>query len=753
MNSLLRGVLIVSLLTNLAVQAQEYQIEIAKTAQRPLSEIDMSGKNPSGVLLGVNNKYFTKNGKPWLPLMGEMHYNRVPVNDWETEIVKMKSLGLSIIASYVFWNEHETAKGSWDWKNKRDLRKFVLLCAKHHMLVWLRIGPWCHGEQLNGGFPDHIQTMKGKRTNDPAYLTYVAGLFNEIGRQTKGLYFKDGGPIIGVQLENEYATGQPEHITRLKGIALESSISPIYWTVTANTVFDDKRMEVIPLQGSYPYRGWEKGGGGPTKDFLYGDDQWIMSDALGKVFYDIHKFPRGLCEQGCGSQMTYSNRFVVEPEIVEAHLQNQIGRGMNLIGYYMFHGGTQTPGLEEHGYPLSYDFQSPVGEFGVIRPSARYLKVLHSFINDFGADLAPLDVYEPANPVRDERDSTRLRYVARSNGNYGFLFLGNTQVRVNMPDKNVTMKVKLANEVISFPPILLRGQTTAVLPFNLKVGAALIKYVTAQPFAKLKNGRHTTVFFQQFPGVDVRMAIDTSTITQGQFPGWHSNTENGQLILRATDTTDITITDSEGNTNTLVFLTRQQTERAWRARLKNQEILLISDADILVEADKVVLSQIGNPEFKFQVYPKTLNLFKNSNLTVIDSPNLVFDCYALKTDKYAHGVTVSYPQKQKALIGIPPALPAYVEDIILSVDYLGGSCGLTQNGKLSTDNLFNGTTWQIGLKRYFAGGRNISLDIRPWDNKTTGIPQYLADEIIEKGSIFKNIHATPKYQTALILQD
>ncbi|RQO66112.1 hypothetical protein DBR43_28175 [Pedobacter sp. KBW06] len=743
--------LVCSLFSVTQLYAQVYNIDIKDKAEKPLEKIPTMAGTANGTTFSVNNRYFEKDGKPWFPIMGEMHYNRVAPQNWEQEIIKMKNAGISIVATYVFWNEHETAKGVWDWKNNRDLRRFIQLCARQQMLVWLRIGPWSHGEQLHGGFPDWIQQLKGHRSNDPDYLAAAKQLFHQIAAQTRGLYFKDSGPIIGIQLENEYASGQAEHISELKKMAVLANISPVYWSVTANTVFDDRKMEVIPLQGSYPYRGWEKAGGRATKDFLYGNDQWIMTDALGKVFYDVQKFPKGLCEQGCGSQMTYNNRFVVEPHVVEAHLQNQIGRGMNLVGYYMFHGGTQTPGLKEPGLPESYDFQSPLSEFGLLRPSYRSLKILHSFVNDFGSDLAEMQVFEPENPVRNELDTNNLRYIARAKGNSGFLFLGNTQVRVNMPDKTVTMRVNLPAEQISFPSLTLKGQTTAILPFNLKVGGLLIKYVTAQPFARLVNGKHISLFFQELPGVQPQLAIDAKTIPLKKIRGWKTIALKNQLLLKSEGQKDLSFSDKEGNTFTLIFLSRTQAENAWRIKLKGQAALMITSADVLAENNKITLQEINNKQFKWQVYPKSLKAFSRY-AAIPEKENVLFDTYLLKTAPYVPEVGITYPKAKNALITLPLSFPENVSNVILKIDYLGGSCQLFQKGKLITDDLFNGTVWQIGLADILKNGA-LNLNIGNADDKVSGLPVDLLHEMKIKGSVFKEIKALPQYQVTLPLNN
>ena len=115
-------------MSSVYAQPAVYEINAGNIAARPALKIDMQGSNPRGTKLSVNSLYWEKNGQPWFPIMGEMHYNRVPPEEWEQEIRKMKSGGLSVVATYLFWNEHETARDVWDWKNNRDLRRFVALC-------------------------------------------------------------------------------------------------------------------------------------------------------------------------------------------------------------------------------------------------------------------------------------------------------------------------------------------------------------------------------------------------------------------------------------------------------------------------------------------------------------------------------------------------------------------------------------------------------------------------------------------------
>ncbi|MBO5634285.1 MAG: beta-galactosidase [Bacteroidales bacterium] len=133
-------------------------------------------------------------GKRVVPAMGEIHFSRVPSEEWSREIRKMKEGGLSFVASYVFWNHFEEVEGEFDWSGQRNLRHFLEICRDENMPVVLRIGPFCHGEARNGGFPDWIFSKDCEvRSEDPAFLEYVRRFYKEIYSQAEGLQWKDGG--------------------------------------------------------------------------------------------------------------------------------------------------------------------------------------------------------------------------------------------------------------------------------------------------------------------------------------------------------------------------------------------------------------------------------------------------------------------------------------------------------------------------------------------------------------------------------
>src|ERR1044071_1148460 len=206
--------------------------------------------------LRVTSRYLELDGKPWLPIMGEFHYSRYPDDEWERELRKMRAGGIDIVASYVFWNHHEDVEGSFDWTGRRDLGRFVRLVARAGMHFCARIGPWVHAESRNGGFPDWLLATGELRCNAPGYLARVARLFGALGAQLRGLMWADGGPVIGVQLENEYPRTGPgagaEHIAELRRLAIAAGLTAPLYTVTGWPTLDIPARGAVPVPGAAP---------------------------------------------------------------------------------------------------------------------------------------------------------------------------------------------------------------------------------------------------------------------------------------------------------------------------------------------------------------------------------------------------------------------------------------------------------------------------------------------------------------------
>ena len=558
--------------------------------------LKLGGKSPSGGSIDVNSFYVSINGKPAIPVMGEFHYSRYPAEQWEEQILKIKAGGVNVIPTYVFWNIHEEVEGVFDWSGNRDLRKFIQLCQKHDMPVIVRVGPFCHGEIRNGGLPDWLFAKPLEvRSNDVNYLTIVKRLYEQIALQLKGLYYQDGGPIIGIQIENEHQhsaapwainyPGAPKdmtsatydagitmigvsvqdkkittaelgdlHMKTLKDMAEKAGmITPLY-TATGWGNAAIVENEVIPVTAAYTYPFWAKPHMSPF--CMFKDIQHYPDYA--PVRYNTDKYPSFTAEMGVGIQMIYSRRPIVKAEAAEALMVRSLGSGANGIGYYMYHGGStpkQNNGVgflsdELMGVPkISYDFQAPIGEFGLVRDSYQNLRILHSFLEDFSSSLAPMETVLPEGNDRITPDNREtLRYAVRMKDDSGFIFMTNFQDHdtARVDQKDLQFKLNLRNESFMIPAkgtFTLKKDVSAILPFNLHMEDAVLKYATAQLLTKIEDNGKEHYFFFAPEGFTPEYSFDKATLKSGKsfyapIPGVKSTfsitTKNGKKVMVTT---------------------------------------------------------------------------------------------------------------------------------------------------------------------------------------------------------------------------
>ena len=260
-------------------------------------------------------------GQRVMPVMGEIHYSRVPAEEWGCEVRKMKEGGVTMIATYVFWNHIEEQEGIFRWDGQRSLRAFLEVCRQEQMPVILRLGPFCHGEVRNGGIPDWM-FAKGCRLREEnsTFLGYVETLYRQIFTQVQGLQWKDGGPVIAAQFDNEYR-GRGEYLMALKKIALQVGFDLPFYTRTGWPALRTPVPygEMIPLYGDYADGFWDKevkeGVGNYYKAFnfkAFRSSTAIGTDLLGKQEAKLNtgdeQYPYFTCELGGGMATAYHRR-------------------------------------------------------------------------------------------------------------------------------------------------------------------------------------------------------------------------------------------------------------------------------------------------------------------------------------------------------------------------------------------------------------------------------------------------------------
>jgi beta-galactosidase len=770
-------------LTTLAIaHPQNSGTVVAIDARKPIPPPEtgffhLGGVSKTGNSLSVNSRYVTKNSVPWLPVMGEFHFARYPEAYWEEEILKMKAGGVQVVSTYIFWIHHEEIEGQFDWSGQRNLRHFVELCGKHGMYVFVRIGPWVHGEARNGGFPDWVLAKSNVRTNDPAYLSYVRRFYGEIGKQLRGLYWNDDGPIIGVQLENEYGKHGPDagaaHISALKQLAVESGINPPLFTVTGWPSADFPPQEVIPVFGAYPDGFWQDfpGEAPPDEAFLFtlkrdiNDKPADLVRFAGQEDKAFTHDPYFLAEAGGGMELSYHRRPLVQPADIAAVNVTHVGSGANLFGYYMFHGGANPVGKlttlqETHAtnYPndlpqLSYDFQAPLGEFGQMHPSFRKLKLLHQFYNEFGESLAPMVAVLPDQTPKSAADSEVLRSAVRIDGDSGFIFINNYVHNLPMPARNgVTFRIQLPKETIQVPrkPADIPSDAYLIWPFNLPMGSAgapRLVYSTAELLTKLDVADSTYFVFFELPFVKPEFAFDKKSLGKLTAPGATVARENGTAYVGGlhSGTNDaISIQPISGKPVHILLLSQAQAENLWKISLNGKQYLMLTGADVFFDDSTLYLRSRDTSALAFSILPRSA-VEPKANATLRNSgSDGVFTSYSAtleprtfeiqwkKTQQAGHADPVQTSSLQRKVpVAVAPDDPAFksaaawqiatpatgmagMSDVFLRIDYTGDIGRLYEGQRLLDDDFYHGAIWEIGLKRFAPlASQNLTLDVLP----------------------------------------
>ncbi|MBP3331377.1 MAG: beta-galactosidase [Tidjanibacter sp.] len=718
-------ILVATLFATVATNAQKIHTLTAPEQPKTIYEggLKLGGTSPDGGSIEVNSYYVSMDGKPTIPITGEFHYSRYPAEQWEQEILKIKAGGVNVIPTYVFWSLHEEREGEFNWEGNLNLRRFVELCGKHDMPVLVRIGPFCHGEIRNGGFPDWLFTKPlDVRSNDPNYLKYVKRLYDEIGRQLEGLYYKDGGPIIGCQIENEHQhssapwainyPGEPKdntnatydadiimvgvsvqdqkipmaelgniHMRTLKRMAEEAGIiTPLYtatgWGMAA--VIDN---EAIPVTAAYTYPFWSR----PSMSQFMMFKNIQLEPDYSPVRYDTEQFPSFCAEMGVGIQMVYGRRPIVEGKAAEALMVRTLGSGANGIGYYMYHGGStplMSDGItsnqdEPMGMPkISYDYQAPLGEFGQEGRMFRNLRLLHNFVNDFSDILAPMEVVLPENYRQITPDNrTDLRYAARMKDDSGFVFMVNFQdhdtERIDQTD--LVLQLNLHGETLRIPSsgtFTLPKDESVILPFNFDMNGGVLKYATAQLLMKIDDkGAEHYIFFAP-EGLTPEFVFDKKTV-------------RGKSVFkpRAGIGSTFSITTRAGKTVMVTTLTREQALNSSKVNGR----ILITEAGVLPQADGVKLLSMGEEAADYILYPSSMGWAVQTASVEEVRPEFTVNKFGSRR------MTVGFRDKLHA----PQVLEYY-----LRVDYTGDVGMAFMENQLVLDHFYFGDAWMIGLKRF-----------------------------------------------------
>ncbi|SFP58648.1 Glycosyl hydrolases family 35 [Butyrivibrio proteoclasticus] len=655
-------------------------------------------------------------GKRVFPMMGEMHFSRYPHQYWEEELCKMKAGGIDIVSLYVIWIHHEEIHGDFDFSGDRNLRLFLETVKKCGLYAILRIGPWAHGEARNGGFPDwllkdSVDNGYEVRTDAPRYLEHVRKFYEKTFEQAKGLLIKDDGPVIGVQIENEYGhcggkNGEEgeQHMRTLLAMAKEIGFEvPIY---TATGWGGAVTGGMIPVMGGYCEAPWDQRTTEiePSGNYIFTrerNDHNIGSDhGLGDgITFDMNKFPFLTAELGGGLQVTKHRRPIATGLDTAAMTMTKLGSGANLLGYYMYHGGTNPEGklttlqeTKETGYPndlpvLSYDFNAPLREYGQMEDTYRQVRLLANFIHDFGSDLCDMIyVEQPGNPLKpdnfeDIRSAVRCKDRILFDGETvksGYLFVNNYQRRYKMAEhKNVELRAYDTDGksiLAEFEKIDVEDGDFFFYPFNMPVGKKAVITIDATPVCQVADfdgkGHVAYIFYKD-------SEKEPSLTVKGELDG-----------------------------HKVIVITRDEAVHGSKVVKNGKEHFIISNGDVVTKAD-------GKPELYFEVSEnETKHAVFKAFPELLDTPD---GFEVLKKDDDSFTVYKSQNSHEnraeafwstdecsdKLNVSIKVSnMPSDRNEMFMSIDYEGDTAEMYFDGRMIADSFYTGQKWEVGLKRF-----------------------------------------------------
>lgn len=778
---------------------EPYRIQIDGQEKEIIrGHLDLGGSNPAGDTIAVNNYFIEWNGKPFFPIIGEFHFSRYPTAYWEESILKMKAGGINTIATYVFWNIHEREEGRFDWQGNLNLKRFLELIEKNGMYAIVRLGPFCHGEIRNGGLPDWIYGRPFEiRSNDSGYLDYVNRLYGQIAGQLKGMLFRDGGPVIAVQLENEYQhsaapweftyPGGPKeftvadwqaslaheqitvtdgvnpwadygrtHMQKLKEIAKKQGLEVPLYTATGwgNATILEKGS--IPVTAAYVYPFWAPPA--PSPFYLFKDIHQYP-DYM-PVSYEATMYPSIPAEVGPGIQVKYNRRPVVDYQSVQPLMVRIIGSGSNGIGYYMYHGGS-TPSFdgkfyneEVNGLPrINYDFQAPIGQYGQIRPHYHSLRMLHLFLQNNGESLAPMRTFLPeTNAQITPEDTETLRYAVRAAGGSGFVFFLNYQDHLpNQVLSDVRIEVEGPKGSSSFPPegtMNLPAGATGIFPFNLEMEGAILLSATVQPLATLRreNGKHQV--FRAVDGIIPQILFPSGTVVSALDGAVQTDLSAGVLI-KGDSSTPFSFT---AGGNTFLILPEKMALNAYPVRQR----LVITEGLILQEQQELQFLSRRHSSL-LHIYPAITEspLVTRAKIRQAPSPLEGISSFRIDFPEAEPAITVTKVSEQKYTVTLDRNF-SELNDLFLEINYTGDRGMAFIEGKLITDHFYHERTWEIGLKAFAKEllEHPMLLIFHPMEEDA----EYLVDlhQIPEfKNGSYLNINrigASPEYRAVIHLE-
>jgi hypothetical protein len=583
----------------------------------------------------------------------------------------------------------------------------------------------------------------------------VKELYGEIYQQMKGLLWKDGGPIAGVQVENEYG-GPAQHLMTLKEMARAAGMDlPLYtrtgWGGRGATPFG----EILPLSGAYAEGFWDRSlaamPDGYAEVFRFSGERSGSAAAMGALggapaaasaaAASRGSYPTLTCELGGGMMASYHRRILIYPEDTESLALVKLGSGANLLGFYMYHGGENPDGrltnlneTQATGYwndlPVkNYDFQAPIGAFGEERAHYHWLRQLGLFLQDFGGGLAAMTSRMPAA-------GGALNWAVRSDGSSGYIFVSNYQrLSPQTKKEGIQFQIKFADGEVRVPstPVTIAEDCRFFWPVNLDLGGVKLVYATAQPVCHIDEARTRTTVFKQTAGVPTEFVFDGRDTRLVSSSG-EAAMENGEIHLRNLKAglgAAIRLEGKDGREHVVILLDEATSLNLWKGQWLGQERLFLTHAKLLVDGPtlRLQVEDAGDCSIGMLPAPRTLRdghgrvaakddgLFRRFSPRIKQAAVLHAAVEEMQPAGAARSVPIapSVPSRKQGMAMQPEdadfeqagvwrvRLPAGVDpgrDIRLRVRYTGDVLRAYLGDKLIADDFYDARPFELGLRRF-----------------------------------------------------
>ncbi|HIY58225.1 MAG TPA: beta-galactosidase [Candidatus Tetragenococcus pullicola] len=404
---------------------------------------------------------FLLNKKPFKIISGAIHYFRLPVSQWEDSLYNLKALGANTVETYIPWNLHEPKEGTFDFSGNKDLVSFVNMAKEIGLYVILRPCVYICAEWEFGGLPAWLLKIPGLRlrSTDPVFMEKVSHYYEYLLPKLKPLQLTEGGPVLMMQVENEYGSYgmEKEYLRQTKNILIEGGITvPLFtsdgaWkeVLDAGSLIDDD----VFLAGNF---------GSHAKE---------NSQVLREFMTEHGKKWPIMCMEFWDGWFNRWGQEVVTRDADELAKEVKEMLEIGSINLYMFHGGTNfgfyngcsARGQTDLPQVTSYDYGALLTEAG--EPTAQYYAVQKAIkevcpdvwqakprypqLKNLGKHevLESVSLFQTVDKMTSKRESVYPLTMETAGSGYGYMLY---QVSLKNYRRENKLKVIEASDRVSF---------------------------------------------------------------------------------------------------------------------------------------------------------------------------------------------------------------------------------------------------------------------------------------------------------------